>query len=262
MYFGKDIEECNKMIWSEKLKKLESALSRWKARNLTYYGKISVVKTFGISQLLYCAYSVHVPDYVIKEANKMLFQFIWSSKKEKVKRTTITGYMEYGGLKMIDLENQIRAMKLKWISRLFAENDKSIWIKIANFWFEQVGGINFVLNLKCKSSDVTEITKDQIPKFYTEVLKSWFLLKEKNNYTSIQDVQVLDDQIIWYNSNIKFRNKLLMFKKWKDAGIMYLSDIVVNNRFINVIELREMIRCPNDVFNLQTILTAIPKNGK
>ena len=49
-------------------------------------------QNFGISQLLYCASSIHLPHYVIKEANKMLFQFIWSSKKEKVKRTTITRY--------------------------------------------------------------------------------------------------------------------------------------------------------------------------
>ena len=70
---------------SNRLKKLESALRGWNSRNLTYYGRLSVVKTFGISQLLYCANATHVPDYVIKEANKMLYQFIWSSKKEKVK---------------------------------------------------------------------------------------------------------------------------------------------------------------------------------
>ena len=145
MYFGKDIDECNKLIWSDKLKKLESALNGWKARNLTYYGKISVVKTFGISQLLYSANSIHVPDYVIKEANKMLFQFVWSSKKEKVKRTTITGYMEYGGLKMIDLQNQIRALKIKWISRLFSEKNNGLWIKIANLWFKQIGGLTLYL---------------------------------------------------------------------------------------------------------------------
>ena len=92
---------------------MKLALNGWNARNLTYYGKISVIKTVGISQLLCCACSIHVTDYVIKEANKMLFQFIWNSKKEKVKKSTITGYMEYGGLKMIDLQNQIRAMNIK-----------------------------------------------------------------------------------------------------------------------------------------------------
>ncbi len=116
--------------------------------------------------------------------------------------------------------------------------------------------------MKCKSSDVTELTKEQIPKFYIEVLKSWFSLKEKNTDSSTQNVHTLEDQIIWYNSNVKFRNKLLMFKKWKDAGIMFLSDIVVNNRFVNLIELGQLVRCPNYLFDFQKILTAIPRHWK
>ena len=72
--------------WKKKTKqtnKLELALNVWKARYLTYYGKIPVIKTFDISQLLHCASSMHVPDYVIREENKMLFQFIGSFQKKK-----------------------------------------------------------------------------------------------------------------------------------------------------------------------------------
>ena len=120
-------------------------------KNLTYmyYGKISIIKTFGILQLLYSANSIHVPNYVIKDANKMLFQFLWGSKNERVKRATITGYMEYGGLKMVDLQNQIRALKIKWISRsrILSGNNEGLWNKLANIWFDQIGGITFVLNL-------------------------------------------------------------------------------------------------------------------
>ena len=53
-----------------------------------------------------------------------------------------------------------------------------------------------------------------------------------------------------------------MFKKWKDAGFMFMSDIVVNNRFVNLIELRQLFRCPNYVFDFQKILTAIPRHWK
>ena len=46
---------------------------------LTHYGKISkIIKTFGMSQLLYSVNSIHVPNYVIKDVNKMLFQFLLS----------------------------------------------------------------------------------------------------------------------------------------------------------------------------------------
>ena len=205
---------------------------------------------------------MNVPEFVIKTVNKLLFNFLWNSEREKVKRKSTTQHLEYGGLKMIDLQNQIRALKIKWISRLFSEKNSGLWIKIANYWFKQIGGLNFVLNLNCKSIDVTEITREKIPKFYTEVLQSWFTLKEKNTTNVIEEAGVLQNQIIWNNSDIKFRNKLLMFKKWKDAGIVYLSDLVISNRFINLTELRQLVRCPNNVFNLQKLLTAITQKWK
>ena len=65
------------------------------------------------------------------------------------------------------------------------------------------------------------------------------------------------NQIIWNNSDVKCNNKVLMFHKWKDAGIVYLSDVVINNRFVNVTELRQIVQCPRNVFNLQKLLTAI-----
>ena len=74
---------------------------------------------------------------------------------------------------------------------------------------------------------------------------------------------VLEDQIIWYNNNIKFRNKLLMFKKWKDAGIMYLSDIVTNNRFISLFELRQIFQRVQMMFlNYKSYWQQYQKIGK
>ena len=67
------------------MKKLGLAFNGWKARKLTYYDKISVIKTFGISQLLYSANSIHVPNYVMKDVNKMLFQFFGVQKKKELK---------------------------------------------------------------------------------------------------------------------------------------------------------------------------------
>ena len=69
--------------------------------------------------------------------------------------------MEYGGLKMVDLQSQIRALKIKWISRILSGNNEGLWNKLANFWFDQIGGLTFVLNLNCKTSDVGQITKNK-----------------------------------------------------------------------------------------------------
>ena len=55
-----------------------------------------------MSQSLYSVNSIHVPNYVVKDANKNAFPISFEFKKEGVKRTKVTGYMKYGGLKMVD----------------------------------------------------------------------------------------------------------------------------------------------------------------
>ena len=61
---------------------------------------------------MYNASCIQVPEYVIKEVNKMLFKFLWSSGKEKVKRRTTVKDMDDGGLQMTDIECQINALKI------------------------------------------------------------------------------------------------------------------------------------------------------
>ena len=97
---------------------------------------------------------------------------------------------------MVDLQNQIRALKIKWMSRILSGNNDGLWNKLANFWFDQIGGggSRLFLIFNCKTSDVEQITNNKIPKFYKEVLESWFVFKENNKYPSDQDV--LMNQII------------------------------------------------------------------
>ena len=111
IYFGKDKKQVEDLNWKPKLVKLERILNRWKLRKLTYYSKITIIKTVGISQILYNASCIQVPEYVIKEVNKMLFKFLWSSGKEKFKRRTTVKDMDDGGLQMTDIEYQINASR-------------------------------------------------------------------------------------------------------------------------------------------------------
>ena len=82
-------------------------------------------------------------------------------------------------------------------------------------------------------------------------------MRQLHKCSSNQDALV--NQIIWNNSDVKCNNKLLMFQKWKDAGIVYLSDVVIGNRLMNLNELLQIVQCPRNVFTLQKLLTAIPK---
>ena len=56
------------------------------------------------------------PATVIKEFNALVFNFLWNGKDKVSQRSTYAPY-DSGGLKMIDYETIVRALRLSWLKR-------------------------------------------------------------------------------------------------------------------------------------------------
>ena len=65
------------MNWLEKLEKIKSCLEKWKNRDLTFFGKVQVIKILALPQMILPATLLHVPQNVISELNRMFYQFLW-----------------------------------------------------------------------------------------------------------------------------------------------------------------------------------------
>ena len=59
---------------------MKKTLVSWKSRDLTIFSKITKIKTLAISKLTFVAQNLTIPDSIIKQINKTLFQFIWVKK--------------------------------------------------------------------------------------------------------------------------------------------------------------------------------------
>ena len=55
IHFTYDLRQAITLYFGEKLCSLEKTLNNWKKINLTLIGKINIVKTIGLSKLLYCS---------------------------------------------------------------------------------------------------------------------------------------------------------------------------------------------------------------
>ena len=75
MYFGCNKSECESLNWEEKLRKCELLINNWLKRNLTFFGKIKVIKTLIMPLFVYLAQSVKVPPDMIKAINTLIFKF-------------------------------------------------------------------------------------------------------------------------------------------------------------------------------------------
>ena len=92
----------------------QSTLKCWKARHLTMYGKMTIVKSLAISKLNYCIMTLPTPEWFVKAVKAEISSFLWDDKPSKIKYSTAISNYEKGGIKLIDIDSFVRTQKAVW----------------------------------------------------------------------------------------------------------------------------------------------------
>jgi hypothetical protein len=82
LYYCNDLDEEYNLNVQDKIRKLSYKIKKWTPRHLTMEGKILIVKTFGLSQLIYNMQSFCFHPNDIKSAEREIFKFIWSTSEK------------------------------------------------------------------------------------------------------------------------------------------------------------------------------------
>ena len=80
----------NELNFNLKIRKLQTNLDMWRSRDLTLFGKVLIIKSWGLSQLIYSASILNVPEEVARTVKTKLFSFLWKNKRDKIKRTGLS----------------------------------------------------------------------------------------------------------------------------------------------------------------------------
>ena len=75
--------------------------------------------------------------------NKLVVNFIWNGKKPKIKRDTLIGPKDKGGLELPDYEIVTKSLRCAWVKRM-KEGIRKHWMEIPSFYLENVGGPLFL----------------------------------------------------------------------------------------------------------------------
>ena len=166
VHFTYDQTLWRKLNFDETLKTIKERLNFWNSRNLTVLGSIQIIKSFVIPVFMYRAGLVCSHKEIVKEINKIIFNFIWKGK-DKVKRSALISDVENGGLRAPHLESIIKAQRIMCCKK-FANSQQSSWKIILLHYLRQVGGRLFLsCNFNVKKLPVT------LPKFYVECLQTF-----------------------------------------------------------------------------------------
>ena len=219
----------------------------WSARSLTLFGRVLITKTLGISQIIYSASNIEVPDTIADTLKRKLFNFIWKKKKDKIKRTVLYQDLEEGGLRMTYVDLMFKALRLAWIPRLLNARDKN-WCSVPNHYFRKKGGLNFLL--KCNYD-----TKyfPQLPAFYKNILKFFQELKILYGYDQESDV------VLYNNKEILVDETPVYLSNWMEKGIVSIKDLLKEDgSYLSFQEFKGKFSCKTNFLQYFQIISAIP----
>ena len=106
--------------------RIDQQFNRWAKRSLTTLGKVLIVKTFGISQIIYIMQSLVISPVSFKKLNALLYKFIWNrhyraaKAPERIERAIVNKPLKLGGLGMLDIEALDASLKLRALGRLLS----------------------------------------------------------------------------------------------------------------------------------------------
>ena len=69
--FGYDIDRED--VWLAKIEKIKTTFKNWAKRNLSLKGKILLIKSYGMSRLIYLADAIGLPKHIEQAARKMFY---------------------------------------------------------------------------------------------------------------------------------------------------------------------------------------------
>lgn len=238
-----------KNIWSlnmdKKMLEIQRLLTRWKKRDMSILGKITVIKSLALSKVVHLLIALPDPPEIFTQTlTKEFYNFIWNGGPDRVKREILTESYEKGGLKMINIQHFTAALKLTWIKRFVTKPDA---------WSEPLRHLSdsdrSLWNLGPMSQKLVENP------FWSDVLKAWDFFRQK---TTVKETVDVINEPIWYNP--KCNTNELCINHWLRKGVCHIRDLF-NERgeLLTFVQFKEKFQVRGTILDYEMLLHCIPK---
>ena len=228
------------------VEKARKVIFSWENRGLSLCGKVQVVNTLVASLFVYKMLVLPIiPKEIVKQMDNMIREFIWNGKKSKIAYINLQNSKKDGGLNLVNLDRKDKALKVTWVKTLQCE------VEYANLVYHimRVSGIGediWRCNLKKEQVEGMKITNV----FWRDVLKCWA------EYNYWQEKRT-ENQIIWYNSEIQIKGKVIFWKDVKQWGLKYVHQLFDKGEFKSEEEVEREYGLT--IMRYNSLKSAIPK---
>ena len=202
------------------LAKAKKVLEGWYNRGLSLIGKVQVVNTLVASLFVYKMMALPiVPVGVVKNMENLIRDFLWKGKKAKISLKILQLPVDQGGLKLVDLKAKDKALKATWPQILTGEEDYAKMV----YKIMRCSALGHdIWRCSIDPRDVGSLgIKNQ---FWQDLLVSW------SSYNYYVDRRI-ENQLLWYNSRIKVRNRSIFWRDAYQKGLVYVYQLFEQGDF-------------------------------
>jgi len=238
IYFCIDDKEEYNLNVITKIEKLSYKIKSWIPRHLTMEGKALIVKTFGLSQIIYNMQACSFEEKELVNIERIIFKFLWSTNEnhdgiDRIKRSIMKNDYKHGGMKITDIESLNRSLKLRQFIR--SKNSTHVISRIQNWLtngdescqstrqeYSQITSEEPI----CKSAQeslnlITDYNREQYEKLEDEDAET-----NKHLINEISSINLLE-----YLKRKKFLLVICLLKPLTINGITTLGELIQNHEF-------------------------------
>ena len=169
-----------------------------------------------MSQLVYILSSLGTNEKVLKEINKIFFNFFCGAEGDKIKRNVVINDFAEGEIELIDIFSFNKSLKATWMKNYLDINNRGNWKTFIDLGLQQYGG-DVLLRGNLNKKDISNLTKIPCP-FVKEILEIWseyfFFFEAK-----VSSEDHLLSLSLCYNSLIRIGNRPVFYKDWYVKGV-------------------------------------------
>lgn len=233
--------------------KMSNLIKIWSQRKLTLYGKVTIINSLLASQLIYrLSVLPNPPASTLKQIDSTLFNFLWNNKPHKIAKTLMINPRENAGIKMVDIRKKNISLKIAWVKRILDNPEFAVCPMINKYCKTD---IKFLLECNLSSKDMIHCFTQLPSQFWLDVISSWC----EYNYRQPSEAESPQNQILWFNSNIKINDRVLWTKELYEKNVIYIKDLHnQNGKFYSYIDFQNIYNTKITFLHYYGILHAIP----
>ena len=101
-------EDKTLLNFENKIDKIDNLLNSWIYKDLTYIGKITVIKSLALPVIIRSLTVLQdPPQYIFKNLQNIFFRFLWNGKPDKIKRFFIESGVTLEYFELMNENNEV-----------------------------------------------------------------------------------------------------------------------------------------------------------